>query len=85
MDSERRKTLNHQFEVENKVLETQWTCCSNSKIDKRCVSYFTQVIFGMVIVAFSIFKLSTGDGDDPLYVGLLSSTIGIFLPTPKIN
>jgi hypothetical protein len=58
-------------------------CCSHSK--KACVVYFTQTIAIAAILVWALFMLSTQpDTNRDLYVSLLSTCLGVFLPQPKL-
>ena len=59
-------------------------CCSHSK--KACVVYFTQTTALAVILIWSLFMLTTtNDSNRDLYVSLLSTCIGVFLPQPTLK
>lgn len=47
------------------------------------VRYFTQVAFGVSAVASSIAFIACGVGPASLWVGVMSGTIGYFLPSPS--
>ena len=58
-------------------------CCSHSK--KACVVYFTQTLTIATILIWALFMLSTQpDTNRDLYVSLLSTCMGVFLPQPKL-
>ena len=73
------------MDVSEQTRAETWRCCSNSQVDRRCITYITQVTFGIIMIGFCIFKLSTTNecNETNLYVGLLGSTIGVFLPHPN--
>jgi hypothetical protein len=83
----RKTKLEHKIQIEDKKLDNEWVCCSNTKLDKRCLKFFSQVMFGLIIIGFSIYKLSITEecGEQHLYIGLLSPTIGVFLPSPSFK
>lgn len=60
-----------------------WACCSIRNKDE--VKYFTQVIFGLIIIAFSMFQIIQNTDDKHLFINILSTTFGLFLPAPSIR
>ena len=49
-------------------------CCGvNSSYNAKCVSFYTSVLFSLVILAFAIIKLFTIDplADKSVYIGLI--------------
>ena len=80
-DSDKRNTSK-----EISVIKPQPFCCSHSQ--KDCVVYFTQTTAIGFIMIWSMYMLSTmleGDQSRDLYVTLLASTVGVFLPTPRLG
>jgi cytochrome b561 len=65
--------------------EESWeSCCF--KLNVHAVLYFTQIIVMLIGIVFSIYqitKLARCEDQTP-YFGLLTSLIGIFLPSPKL-
>ena len=60
------------------------SCCL--KVNVHAVLYFTQLAVMLIGISFSIYqitKLSRCEDQTP-YFGLLTSLIGIFLPSPKL-
>ena len=60
------------------------SCCL--KVNVHAVLYFTQISVMLIGITFSIYqitKLSRCEDQTP-YFGLLTSLIGIFLPSPKL-
>ncbi len=67
------------------VSNDEWACCSIK--NKSEIKYFTQVFFGLLIMCFSMYQIiknGTGKGQE-VYISLLSSTLGYFLPSPSMN
>lgn len=67
------------------VNDEQWTLCC-SKSSKQFVMYLTQTVVLMSVLIFAIAMLASaqeGQNRD-LYVSLLSSVLGIYLPAPQI-
>lgn len=44
-------------------------------------TFGTSIVFASALVGLSIYKLVNNE-DIPLYIGMLSSIVGIFLPSP---
>lgn len=66
--------------------DEQWTLCC-SKSSKQFVMYLTQTVVLMSVLIFAIAMLASaqeGTNRD-LYVSLLSSVLGIYLPAPQIH
>lgn len=59
-------------------------CCSHSK--KSCVVFFTQSAAVGIVLFWSMYMLSQTSNQEnrDLYVSLLSASLGVFLPNPKI-
>jgi hypothetical protein len=81
-----RKIEEHRIEIENKEMENNWMCMSR-KFDKRCINYISQISIGLVVIFFSMYKLSTSKdcNEQSVYFSLLSGTVGFFMPSPSIS
>ena len=60
-------------------------CCSGSRVPKSEIVYFCQVFLILCIVIVSIYNLTNQQGDQQLWVALLSSCMGYLLPNPSIK
>ena len=58
-----------------------WICCGK-KSDKHLVKYIVQVIFGLILIGFSIIQISRNVPNKEVYFSLISSIFGYFLPSP---
>ena len=59
----------------------EWkSCCF--KISPACATFSVQVVFSAFLIIFSAYKLIIIDAPDPLYVSLLTTTVGVWLPSP---
>ena len=60
-------------------------CCSHSQ--KACVVYFTQTAAIAVVLIWSLFMLASTPATESrdLYVSLLSTCLGVFLPQPTLE
>jgi len=67
------------MEDENK----QWQICC-SKTSKDCIMFATQVAAAGVVLCVSLYMLTTKTESRELYVSLLSTSVGILLPNPKL-
>lgn len=66
--------------------DEQWTLCC-SKSSKNFVLFMTQTAVLLSVLFFSIAMLATVENgvNRDLYVSLLSSVVGIYLPAPQIH
>ena len=60
-------------------------CCSGSRVPKAEIVYLCQVLLILSIVLASIYNLTNQQGDQQLWVALLSSCMGYLLPNPSIK
>ena len=60
-------------------------CCSGSRVPKVEIVYLCQVLLILSIVLASINNLTNQQGDQQLWVALLSSCMGYLLPNPSIK
>lgn len=59
-----------------------WQCCSIKNKDE--IKYFIQCGFGLLIIIFCMIMIIRDDTDKTVWISLLSSTFGLFLPTPTM-
>ena len=99
MDTPRMKTadpeleklkITHAIEVEDNEREykhkTQWeSCCVRA--DKRAITYFSQVVFSAIIIAFCISMLVSNQDCATFsrYRPLLTFVIGYLMPSPQLK
>lgn len=55
------------------------------EINQSQVVYFSQIIILYILIITCIVNLSLKNGDSNLWTALLSSSIGIIIPAPKIK
>ena len=60
-------------------------CCSGSWVPKAEIVYLCQVLLILSIILASIYNLSNQQGDQQLWVALLSSCMGYLLPSPSLK
>ena len=60
-------------------------CCSGSRVPKAEIVYLCQVLLILSIIFASIYNLTQQQGDQQLWVALLSSCMGYLLPNPSIK
>ena len=60
-------------------------CCSGSRVPKGEIVYLCQVLLILSIILASIYNLTNQQGDQQLWVALLSSCMGYLLPNPSIK
>ena len=81
-----RRQLEHKIEIENKEQENVWQA-SCIKLDRRCLIFCNQVLFGLILTGFCMTKLTRelSTEEQMVYLSLLSTVTGIFLPSPSIK
>ena len=80
------RILEHKIDVENKANENEWkSCCM--VMDKRAITFFTQILITASIIAFCMVQLVRLDdcNSEQTYLGLLTFLIGCLLPNPKFD
>ena len=60
-----------------------WQCCSLK--NKNEIKYFIQCGFGLMVISFSMYQIIRNDTDKNVWIGMLSTTFGLFLPAPTIR
>ena len=55
------------------------------RLPKSEVTFFAQVIIIYIIIITCVVNISLGNGDNNLWVALLSSSIGYLLPSPSLK
>jgi hypothetical protein len=63
----------------------EWSgCCSHT--NKHFIKYLTQILFGASVCIFSMVQIGRNDvPNKEVYFGLLSGTMGIFMPHPSLK
>ena len=61
-----------------------WYFC-NKRLPRGQITYFCQMIIIYIVIITSIVNLSINNGDKTLFITLLSSAVGVVLPTPGIK
>ncbi|MCP3662256.1 MAG: hypothetical protein GY696_07135 [Gammaproteobacteria bacterium] len=49
------------------------------------ITYLLQVVLLYIVIIASIVNLSIGNGNDKVWIGLLTSCIGLLLPNPRFD
>ena len=83
LDLERPSDMTDYENLNNKNNNRWESCCFI--IDRRVLIFTSQLLIGLIIISFCIYKLSVNDENPALYYGLLTFIIGVFLPSPKVN
>jgi hypothetical protein len=80
----RKMQLEHDIELENRKMDLTWrTSCI--ELDRRCVIFITQTFFSLIVISFCIAKLvGPKEDDDTIYISLLTTILGIYLPSPSL-
>ena len=55
------------------------------KLDRRCIVYFSQMTILATVIGVSLYQVSTTSENQTFFVGLLSASIGIIAPQPKLK
>lgn len=63
---------------------THWDCFGK-KIPKQEVTYLSQIVLIYMVVITCIINLSLQNGDSNFWCSLLSSSVCMILPAPKIK
>jgi hypothetical protein len=82
----KRRKLDHIIDLENKQADNIWQA-SCIKLDRRCLIFCNQVLFGLILTIFCMMKLTRelSTEEQMVYLSLLSTVTGIFLPSPSIK
>ena len=90
LQRESSTVIAHKFEVEDDerrfAHETTWKSCCVT-VDRRAVSFFSQLILSVAVVAFCITMLATNQ-DCPTFSRwspLLLLIVGIWVPAPRMT
>jgi hypothetical protein len=85
LDSPDMLTLNDSQPIENSCDEPQQWKLFGQVVPKNEVIFFCQVIILYIVIIACIINLSLHNGDSNLYTALLSSSLGILLPSPRLS
>ena len=85
MDMNAESTIAPSTNDEKKVpagdQQREWrSCCF--KLHPQFLVFMIQVFFSAFLIFFSAFKLADAVQPDPLYVSMLTTTVGVWLPSP---
>jgi hypothetical protein len=82
----RKRELEHRIDLEEKAADNIWQA-SCLKLDRRCLIFVNQVMFGLILCFFCMYKLSRdmSTEEQMVYLSLLSTITAIFLPSPNIK
>lgn len=65
----------------------EWrSCCFN--VDRRVIMFFTNALFSLILASFCIYQLATPEIPEArftLYISLLTGTVNLWMPGPKIK
>lgn len=86
------KELEHAHEaikVEQELLdvENNWKSCCLI-VDRRALQFFTQLGISLIVISLCIYNLvqyPDNCDSNQVYMGLLTMTIGVYIPTPTMN
>ena len=66
-------------------INNEWSIGCLGKLDKRCVTYFAQLGILSTVIAVSLYQVSTKTENREFWISLLSSSIGVLIPSPKLS
>jgi hypothetical protein len=65
----------------------EWrSCCFN--VDRRVIMFFTNALFSLILALFCIYQLAAPEIPEArftLYISLLTGTVNLWMPGPKIK
>ena len=76
----------HNIELEDKKYNDTWqSCCF--EVDRRAIRFFSQLFISILIMVFCIVQLVRNKTceSQQLYSGILTTIIGIMLPSPSLH
>lgn len=82
----KRRRIQQELNLQAKKYDDHWdSCCM--RIDRRATRYFSQLAIALVVMVFCIIMLVRHDDcpSQQLYSGLLTTVIGIMLPSPSLH
>jgi hypothetical protein len=82
----KRRRIQQELDLQAKKYDDHWdSCCL--RIDRRATRYFSQLAIALVIMTFCIVMLVKHDSceSQQLYSGILTTVIGIMLPSPSLH
>jgi hypothetical protein len=67
--------------------ETQYRCCSGCVSDARLLIFLSQITIAIGVMGFAMVQLVRNEGCEScgtqnLYVGIIMTIVGVFLPQP---
>jgi hypothetical protein len=66
-------------------IENNWDVGCLGKLDKRCITYFSQLLILSSVIAVSLVQVSTKTDNREFWISLLCSSIGVLVPNPKMS
>lgn len=85
------KIILEQDEHSHKITNLYSVCCCKYQTDRRLLSFMAQFIMSVLVILFSIYKLSVNNSCpcsvesnfNIFYTSLLTGTVSIWLPAPR--
>ena len=82
---EKKRSENEQLRIDNEQRKQE---CSSvcGRVDNRMFKYIVQCLFGGSVMIYSMVQLAVIEESQnrEIYISLLSTTLGLFLPTPSV-
>lgn len=77
--------IENQNENKENENENVWKVGCLGSLDRRCIVYFSQLITLSICIGVSLYQVSTKEQNKDFWISLLSSSIGIMIPSPKMS
>ena len=77
--------LEEKEEVEEKIWLISDCCRNKNNLTKSCIKYVIQVLILTIVLLFSLIQISITNNNKEIYFSLISTIIGIFLPSPQMH
>lgn len=83
----RKIELEHRIEMEDIEIENTYKCCMGGSTDKRVLVYISQLSFSLIVLGFCAIQLIRKDDYEStsIYLPLITTILGYWLPSPKLN
>ena len=81
---EKKRIENEQLRIDNEQRKQEWSSVCG-RVDKRMFKYIVQCLFGGSVMIYSMVQLAVIEESQnrEIYISLLSTTLGLFLPSPS--
>ena len=89
LNSKELEKAHEAIKVEQELIdvENNWKSCCIT-VDRRALQFFTQLFISLIIIILCIYNLvkyPDNCNSNQVYMGLLTMTIGVYIPTPTLT